>query len=331
MASSTLDARRADVPPEAAGQRLDWVLSRQPGIASRAMAQRLIREQRVRVNGAAAEADLKLRAGDAIDYVIPPPQPVSTPAQAGALDILYEDAALIVVDKPPGLSMHPGPGHPDGTLVNYLLAHCADLSGIGGALRPGIVHRLDMDTSGIVVVAKTDAAHLGLAAQFKAHTVDRTYLALVLGRPMDGKGTIDLPLGRHRTHRVRRAVSEHGKRAVTHWWIEQRLAPLCLLRLKLETGRTHQIRVHLAAQGWPVVGDPLYGGAARLKGLALAPEAKATLLAFRRQALHAAELGFTHPVTGQRLQFSSPLPEDFRGLLRALAQGLPVRRERPRQ
>ncbi len=330
MALSQPESFRSEVPLESAGQRLDWVLSRQPGIASRATAQRLIAGGRVRVNGEAAPADRKLRVGDVIDYAIPPPHPVTTPAQAGALNVLYEDAALIVIDKPAGLPMHPGPGHPDGTLVNYLLAHCGDLSGIGGALRPGIVHRLDMDTSGIVVVAKTDAAHLGLAAQFKARTIDRTYLALVLGRPADNKGTIDLPLGRHKTHRVRRAVLEHGKRAVTHWWIEQRLTPLCLLRLKLETGRTHQIRVHLAAQGWPVVGDPLYGGGARLKGIALTPEARATLLAFRRQALHAAELGFTHPVTGQRLQFSSPLPEDFRDLLRALAQGLPVGRKERR-
>jgi 23S rRNA pseudouridine1911/1915/1917 synthase len=253
---------------------------------------------------------------------------VDTVAQAGPLEVLYEDSALIVINKPAGLAMHPGPGHPDGTLVNYLLAHCGDLSGIGGELRPGIVHRLDMDTSGVLVVAKTDVAHVGLAAQFKAHTIDRTYLALALAQPEDDKGTIDLPLGRHQTHRVRRAVTERGKRAVTHWWVEQRLSPLCLFRLKLETGRTHQIRVHLAAQGWPVVGDPLYGSAARVKGLAMPPEAKEMLLAFKRQALHAAELGFIHPVTGQKLQFATPLPKDFADLLHMLSVALPSQRKR---
>jgi 23S rRNA pseudouridine1911/1915/1917 synthase len=313
------DSHRAQVPAESEGQRVDWLLSRLPGIASRGMAQRLIAGQQVRVNGQLTEADRAVHAGDVVEYAIPSARPAEARPQPGPLKILHEDRDLIVIDKPAGLPMHPGPGHPDGTLVNYLLAHCGDLSGIGGTLRPGIVHRIDMDTSGAVVVAKNDAAHAGLAAQFKAHTIDRTYLALVLGQPRAGQGTIDLPLGRHRTHRVRRAVTERGKHAVTHWWVERRLVHFCLLRLKLETGRTHQIRVHLAAQDWPVVGDPLYGGAARLKGLALPADVRATLLGFRRQALHAAELGFTHPGTGERLQFASPLPEDFRALLKALA------------
>jgi 23S rRNA pseudouridine1911/1915/1917 synthase len=312
--------RHRQVVAEAdAGQRLDWVLSRKPGIVSRAMAQRLIAEDRVRVGGQPGAPDRAMRSGEVIEYEVPPPRPTGLAPQHGALSILYEDSSLIVLDKPAGLAMHPAPGHPDHTLVNYLLGHCGDLSGIGGEFRPGIVHRLDMDTSGTVVAAKTDEAHQSLAAQFKERTVERTYLALVLGAPQDDKGTIALPLGRHRTHRVKRAVSEHGRRAVTHWWVEQRLPPFCLLRLKLETGRTHQIRVHLAAQEWPVVGDPLYGAAARLKALPLPPAARQTLLAFRRQALHAAELGFTHPATRQRMHFATPVPEDFRALLAVLA------------
>lgn len=328
MAGPTPNTFETIVDAAFAGQRLDWALSQMLHVTSRAMAKRLIEEGRVRVNEADAESDHKLRLGDVVRYVIPAAAPATMEAQRGPLDILYEDAALIVINKPPGLPMHPGPGHPDGTLVNYLLAHCGDLSGIGGVLRPGIVHRIDMDTSGVVVVAKTDEAHLGLAAQFKNHSIDRTYLALALGNPPSDRGTINQPVGRHKTHRVRRAVIETGKRAVTHWWVERRLSPLCLFRLKLETGRTHQIRVHLAAQGWPVVGDPLYGGAARLKGLAMAPEAKEKLLAFRRQALHAAELGFIHPVTGDHLTFASPLPPDFRDLLAILAEALPSQRKR---
>lgn len=294
------------------------------------MAQRLISEGHVLVNGVPAPSDRKVRAGEVITYDIPPARATGIRPQTGPLEILYEDDALIVLNKPPGLAMHPGPGHPDGTLVNYLLGYCGTLSSIGGEMRPGIVHRLDKDTSGVLAVAKTDAAHVGLAAQFKARTIERTYLALALGNPRDDKGIIDLPLGRHETHRVRRTVTERGKRAVTQWWVEQRLAPLCLFRLKLETGRTHQIRVHLAAQGWPVVGDPLYGSTARLKGLAMSPEAKAVLLGFRRQALHAAELGFAHPITGRRMHFTSPLPADFRELLAVLVRSLPSQRKRPR-
>jgi 23S rRNA pseudouridine1911/1915/1917 synthase len=330
MAGNGHQPRIVQVGVEMAGQRLDWVLSRQPGIVSRAMARRLISEEHVHVNGSPAEPDRKVRAGEVIEYTIPAARPVRIRPQAGPLEILYEDDALIVLNKPPGLPMHPGPGHPEGTLVNYLVGYCGALSSIGGEMRPGIVHRLDKDTSGVLVVAKTDPAHVGLAAQFKVRTIERTYLALALGNPRDDKGTIDLPLGRHETHRVRRAVTERGKRAVTHWWVEQRLAPLCLFRLKLETGRTHQIRVHLAAQGWPVVGDPLYGGTARLKGLAMPPQAKAVLLGFRRQALHAAELGFTHPTTGRRLHFTSPIPADFRELLTVLARSQTFQHRRPR-
>lgn len=318
------------VAPEHAGQRLDWVLGLQPGMVSREMGRRLIAAGRVTLNGEPAAGDRKVRAGDVIAYRIPAPTPIDAAPQAGPLEILYEDAVLVVINKPPGMPMHPGAGHPDGTLVNFLLGHCGDLSSIGGRLRPGIVHRLDMDTSGIVVVAKGDVAHAGLAAQFRTHTIERTYRALVLGSPADDKGTVALPLGRHGQHRLKRAVTEGGKHAVTHWWVERRLPPFCLLRVKLETGRTHQIRVHMAAQDWPVVGDPLYGGAARLRGLVLAEDVRAGLLGFKRQALHAAELGFVHPLTGERLHFTAPLPPDFQALLDLLLRAQPRRAASPR-
>jgi 23S rRNA pseudouridine1911/1915/1917 synthase len=308
--------------PAEAGQRFDGLLAKSPGIASRRMALRLITEGDALLNGRVAPPDRKVRLGDVITYRVPPPQPATAapePAPDGApLPVLYEDADLIVVNKPAGLSMHPGPGHPGGTLVNRMLAHAEGLSGIGGTLRPGIVHRLDKDTTGVLVVAKTDAAHVALAAQFKAHTIHRVYRALVLGHPEAPSGTIDAPLDRHPQHRVKRAVTARGKRAVTHWTVERRLGPLTLLRLQLETGRTHQIRVHLAHLRWPVVGDPLYGNPARVKALLLPEPARALLLAFQRQALHAAELGFTHPTTGQRLDFKAKLPEDFAELVKAL-------------
>jgi len=308
--------------PEEVGQRFDALLAKLPGIASRRMALRLITAGSARLNGALAPPDHRVRLGDVVAYRVPlaeAPSAAPEPAPEGApLPVLYEDADLIVVNKPAGLSMHPGPGHPGGTLVNQILAHAEGLSGIGGVLRPGIVHRLDKDTSGIVVVAKTDAAHVALAAQFKAHTIHRVYRALVLGHPEAPQGTIDAPLARHPQHRVKRAVVARGKYAVTHWTVERRLGPFTLLRLKLETGRTHQIRVHLAHARWPVVGDPLYGNPARVKALLLPEPVKALLLAFQRQALHAAELGFTHPITGQALEFKAKLPPDFADVVKAL-------------
>jgi 23S rRNA pseudouridine1911/1915/1917 synthase len=260
-----------------------------------------------------------VRPGDAIAYRVPPPQATAIPAEQGALAVLHEDPWLIVIDKPPGVAMHPAPGHRRGTLVNLLLGHCTDLSGIGGTLRPGIVHRLDKDTSGVVVVAKTDTAHQALAAQFKAHTIHRLYTALVVGRPPRETGTIDLPVDRHRANRIKRAVMERGKRAVTHWRVLARLGPFTHLALKLETGRTHQIRVHLAHQDWPVLGDPLYGQK-RHRGVNLPPRLLEPLEAFRRQALHASELGFTHPASGERLVFRTPPPPDMQAVLTLLEE-----------
>ena len=309
--------QRHFVPPQAAGSRLDKWLGELPGIASREMARRLILQGAVSLNGRPAEPAKHLRPGDAVLVSIPAPQASAIPAEAAPLDVLYEDDTLIVVNKPAGVPMHPGPGHRRGTLVNFLLAHCRDLSGIGGELRPGIVHRLDKDTSGVVVAAKSDAAHVHLAAQFKAHSVHRIYRALVVGRPARARGTIDLPMARHAAHRVKRAVTHDGKHAVTHWEVERRYGPFTLLRLKLETGRTHQIRVHLAHADWPVLGDPLYG-LARHRGLRLEPALLERLEAFQRQALHAAELGFAHPGDGRWLQFSAPFPPDLQAVLDAL-------------
>jgi 23S rRNA pseudouridine1911/1915/1917 synthase len=216
--------------------------------------------------------------------------------------VRYEDDHLIVVDKPAGLVVHPSAGHRTGTLVHALLHHCRDLSGIGGVLRPGIVHRLDKGTSGLLVAAKSDPAHRHLAAQFKAHSIEREYLALVRGEPGAESGSIDAPIGRHPSDRKR--LSTRGKRgrpAVTHWRVEVRYRGLTLLRVRLETGRTHQVRVHLASAGLPVAGDPVYGGGRKVT----------RSLGLERQALHAARLGFEHPVSGERMSFESPLPADL--------------------
>jgi 23S rRNA pseudouridine1911/1915/1917 synthase len=231
------------------------------------------------------------------------------------LNIVFEDEHLLILDKPAGLVVHPAAGNLDGTLVNALLHHCAGkLSGIGGVARPGIVHRIDKDTSGLLVVAKTDVAHEGLAKQFAAHSVDRRYLAMVNGVPKASEGTIDAALARSASNRKKIAIVEggRGKRAVTHW---RRLEPLreaALVECRLETGRTHQVRVHMASIGHPLIGDPVYGRSGKTHGKLLQE------LGFHRQALHAAELGFTHPVTKNRLSFSSPMPPDMQELFNAL-------------
>ena len=306
------------VDADHAGSRLDKVLAAHAEISSREIARRLIAQGAALLNSRPAEPSSRVRDGDRVEFHLPPPLPSTLTPQSVPLTILHEDDWLIVIDKPAGVPMHPGPGHPDGTLVNFLLAHCSNLSGIGGERRPGIVHRLDKDTSGVVVVAKNDWAHLGLARQFEAHSIARTYFALVIGRPAAEKGRIDLPLSRHRKSRLKRSVEPDGKCAVTHWRVERRFSLFTLLRLNLETGRTHQIRVHLAAQGWPVLADPLYGGS-RWRGLSLSEGLREKLSAIRRQALHAAELGFVHPQSGERLAFSSALPAEMEELLQALA------------
>ncbi len=297
------------VGPEIAGKRLDVALARLEPALSRAQVQRLIEQGEITVAGAVAKPAHRLRAGEQIEGRVPEPVPATIAPQAILLAILYEDADLVVVDKPAGMVVHPAAGHADGTLVNALLHHCRDLSGIGGELRPGIVHRIDKDTSGVLVVAKHDRAHRALAAQWKQHSIDREYLAFVRGAPRAQDGTVAAPIGRHPTDRKRMSTrARAGRRAVTHWRVEERLRDATLLRVRLETGRTHQIRVHMASIGLPLLGDPVYGGS----------RAKPASPALARQALHATLLGFTHPTSGERVRFESALPADLLALREAL-------------
>jgi 23S rRNA pseudouridine1911/1915/1917 synthase len=284
-----------------AGRRLDVAAAAHLPSLSRSRIARLADEGAVRVNGRPRKPAFRLRAGQRVEIAVPPPAPSGVHPEAIPLEIVLEDAELLVINKPAGLTVHPAPGHRSGTLVNALLAAVPDLAGIGGTLRPGIVHRLDKDTSGLLVVAKNDEVHRGLAAQFKAHTAQRIYLVVVRGRVRRDAGTIAAPLGRHPVHRTRMAVVPHGRGAVTHYTVLERFRDATLLACRLETGRTHQIRVHLAHAGHPVIGDPVYGRAR-------APE-------IARQALHAARLEFTHPRTGRRVTCTAPLPDDIHRLL----------------
>ncbi|BCV24730.1 pseudouridine synthase [Gelria sp. Kuro-4] len=296
--------------PEEAGTRLDVFLAAAGLGLSRSQAQRLIAEDRVTVNGQTAKASLRLTAGMEVRAVVPPPLPLAVEAEPLPLNIVYEDEHLIVLDKPAGVVVHPAPGHAGGTLVNALLAHCGPgLKGIGGVLRPGIVHRLDKDTSGLLVVAKSEAAQRGLSSAIKVHEVERAYLCLAFGVLAPDVSTVDAPIGRHPVQRKKMAVVEHnGRPARTHLYVRERFSRYTFLEARLETGRTHQIRVHLAFIGHPVVGDPVYG---RRQGN----------LGLKRQFLHAARLSFVHPVNGKELAFTSPLPSDLAAVLAALRAG----------
>ncbi|MGR7995895.1 RluA family pseudouridine synthase [Xanthobacter sp. ZOL 2024] len=315
--------------PEDAGARLDRVLARLAPDLSRTRIQRLVGEGRVLLGGrVVGDAATRVNAGDVFTVLLPAPEPAEPVAEDLPLNVAYEDDHLIVIDKPAGLVVHPAPGHATGTLVNALLYHCGDsLSGIGGVKRPGIVHRIDKDTSGLLVVAKSDKAHQGLAAQFADHgrtgPLERAYLAFVWGVP-ELRGTVDAPIDRHATHRQKMAVRASGRHAITHWHVLETYAgsdgtPVAsLLECRLETGRTHQIRVHMAHVGHPLMGDEVYGLGFRTKASRLAPEARELLAGLGRQALHAARLGFAHPVTGEHLSFESELPEDLAALRAAL-------------
>ncbi len=308
------------VEPEAGGQRLDAFLAGKLPEMSRAAVQRLIEEGLVLLNERVPRASLKLQGGEQIVLQVPPPTPAVPLAEAISLTILYEDHHLIVLDKPAGMTVHPGAGVTSGTLVNALLAHCDDLSGIGGEIRPGIVHRLDKGTSGVLVAAKNDPAHRGLAEQFSVHSIKRLYWALVYGSPKEDTGRISGIIGRHPTDRLRLSgKARHGKQAVTHWRVLERLGPASLVQLRLETGRTHQIRVHLSEAGMPLLGDPLYPDGGRFNNLKDAV-LKGMISRLGRQALHARVLGFVHPATGQYLEFSSEPPEDFSGILHYLRE-----------
>lgn len=297
-------------------KRLDHYLLERGLDYSRSQVKKWIEAGQVLVNGLPTRGAYRLKEGDRISLTIPEPQPLPLQPEEIPLSILFEDKDLLVLDKPAGLVVHPAPGHRAGTLVHALLAHCRELSGIGGVLRPGIVHRLDKDTSGLMIVAKNDYSHRALVRQFQSAQVTKEYQALVWGHPAQDKGVINQPIGRHPIHRKKMAVNPiNGKPAVTEWTVLERF-PCSLSRLKLniKTGRTHQIRVHLSWLGYPVVGDPLYGRA-KGPGKDLAGPLADALKAVSRQLLHSSFLSFKHPVSETPMAFSSPLPADMQGLI----------------
>ena len=307
------------VSAEDAGKRLDRFAAEHTEL-SRSALTRLIDGGSITVNQVTVEKNHRMVAGDTVEIVLPEPEPCEAIPQDIPLDIVYEDSDLIVINKPVGMVVHPAPGNPDGTLVNALLYHCGtSLSGIGGVIRPGIVHRIDKDTSGLLVVAKNDDAHLALAAQLKGHHIRRTYYAIAIGNLREDSGTVDAPIGRHPVDRKRMAVIRNtdlkARDAVTHWNVLARAhadgQAFTLIRCELETGRTHQIRVHMASIGHPLLGDPIYGGAST------AFESKHKRL-ITGQCLHAKELEFTHPTTKETVHFSCPLPESMERLTEIL-------------
>jgi 23S rRNA pseudouridine1911/1915/1917 synthase len=312
--------RSLTVDAAAAGWRLDRWLARELPDQSRSRLQSLIAAGAVLLDGRPARASSRLRAGQAVAVHLPEPRPAAPRAQDIPLVVVHEDRWLLVIEKPPGLVVHPGAGAPEGTLVNALLHHVRDLSGIGGELRPGIVHRLDKGTSGLMVVAKDDATHRDLVRQFAGRTVEKEYLAVVLGVPSPRRGVVDSPIGRDPVNRKK--MSSRGPRARparSEYEVVELLDGASLVRVRIHTGRTHQVRVHLASVGHPVAGDTLYGGR-RAPGSRRAGSREA-LRALDRPALHAARLAFTHPATGERLEFRSPLPADLEGVCERLAEG----------
>lgn len=291
------------------GERADQLLARSLDGLTRSAAQRLLERGAVTLRGKPLRKNDRTVPGDVLEVVLPEPEPVDLIPQNIPLDVVYEDADVIVINKPVGLVVHPAPGHPDGTLVNALLYHCQkSLSGINGELRPGIVHRIDRDTSGLLIAAKNDAAHLALAAQLQDHSLYREYEAVCLGTLREESGTVDAPIGRHHTDRKKMWVDPvHGRPAVTHWSVLGRYSGHTHIQCRLETGRTHQIRVHLASVGHPLLGDTVYGPKKPVPGLA-------------GQCLHARRLSFLHPRTGERVMVECPLPEWFTAVLARLSR-----------
>jgi 23S rRNA pseudouridine1911/1915/1917 synthase len=304
------------VPHDAAGLRLDRFLAASAYGWSRSQLARWIVEGHVTRNGAPSKPAQFVQPGDVIKVVPPPLTPSDLVPQEIPLDILFEDEHLIVINKPPGLVIHPAAGNPDGTLVNALLAHCRDLSGIGGVERPGIVHRLDKDTSGVLIAAKSDATHRALSLSFRWRTTDKRYLAVVYGSLKADEGVVDAPIARHPSERKRMAVVPGGRPARTLYWVRERFDGCALVECRLVTGRTHQVRVHMAHAGHALVGDPVYAG--RQWRTVEDPAVAELCRDFPRQALHAWKLTITHPATGVPMTFEAPLPADLAGLLAAL-------------
>jgi 23S rRNA pseudouridine1911/1915/1917 synthase len=305
------------VDSQEAPQRLDVFLAGREKTLSRSRIKKLIEEGLVKVEGREAKPGLRLKPGDEVSVLLPEPRDPEVRPEPLPLEILFEDPHLLVLEKPAGMVVHPAAGNYSGTLVNALLHHCRDLGGIGGVLRPGIVHRLDKDTSGVLVAAKDDAAHRGLSEQFKKHKPVRKYLGIVFGQ-LPEEGRVDAPIGRHPVHRQKMSARPRkGREARTRWKVLERFPHFCLAEFRLETGRTHQIRVHLSSIGHPLLGDPAYGGR---RGLAAVdpPVLRQGLQKFSRQALHAAVLGFTHPIRGGYLEFAAPLPADMEEVLALL-------------
>lgn len=304
------------------GQRLDIFLAQVEPTISRSHVKHVIEEGDVLVNGKAPKVSQHLKEGDVIILTQRPPIEATALPQDMLLNIVYEDEAIIVINKPAGMVVHPAPGNPDNTLVNALLFHCHDLSGIGGVLRPGIVHRLDKDTSGLIVAAKSDDAHRQLSAQFEKHDVHKKYLALVWGDVKGNTGEIVLPVGRHANNRKKMSTkSKRGKDALTLWKARERYGVATLLEVEIKTGRTHQIRVHLSDRGYPVIGDQVYGNSAKINTVK-DPLLKAKIKEFNRQALHAAQLSFIHPQKGERVVFTADMPQDMTGLCAQLRSGV---------
>jgi 23S rRNA pseudouridine1911/1915/1917 synthase len=289
------------------GKRIDRWVSDEISKESRSRLQQLIKSGNILVNGLSVKTSYRMKTGDEVCVHVPEPEPLNVAPENIPLDIVYEDSSVIVVNKPRGMVVHPAPGHMSGTLVNALLGHCHDLSGINGVMRPGIVHRIDKETSGLLMVAKTDEAHHSLAAQLKDKTTKRLYLAIVHGSLLHDEGTINAPIGRADKDRKKMAVTDkNSKQAVTHFKVLERFSKFTYVACRLETGRTHQIRVHMAFIGHPLAGDPKYG--------------PRKTLPIEGQALHAAELGFMHPVTQQFMLFQAPLPFDMEHLLKGLRE-----------
>ena len=290
-----------------AGERADAFLARTVEELTRSAAQRLLEEGSVTLNGKTLKKNYKTTPGDVLEVVLPDPEPVDVVPQDIPLDVVYEDSDVIVINKPVGMVVHPAPGHPDGTLVNALMYHCGDsLSGINGELRPGIVHRIDRDTSGLIIAAKNDKAHLALAEQLQDHSLARVYEAIAVGGFREDSGTVNAPIGRHPVDRKRMAIDpRNGRNAVTHWTVLERFSGYTHIQCKLETGRTHQIRVHMASIGHPLLGDIVYGNKKLYPGLA-------------GQCLHARKLKFVHPSTGELVELECPLPDWFEAALKKL-------------